>query len=865
MPINDQPIRPTSSMTSGAGLSSTVNALIERSNNAVVLVNKNESAIGNLADLSSDDKSSLVNAINELTSRLENGDLIADYVGLLRDLNTQNKTNIVAAINEVNNNVGPLSLLEIDEVTNVVSALNYLNDVVGQLGNIGDGDFDNIIDAVNSKVAKSGDTMTGALNFSLNDVTGKIFVGLDNSASSTNNSLELKTTKGIGFGPQFAGPSGTIPLGEASHFFDVTNGDATFRGLLTVEKAIETFSDINVRGTKIAFRNPTSGAELGSVGASGSNVTVTTRSGSTANVFTFNGRNLVLIDEPTIDAHATTKKYVDGKVAEQVTFSDETYYKKTGGLVSGNIEATGTIVSRSTGRVVNTHEIRQEVVNGPTYLKFGRLNDGVELGLLWYDPSTNTVRVRTNQINSQAKLYSFGNDGNLDLISSTGPTIDTHASTKKYVDERIAFVRQRPNQTGTQTLSTISDAGALAAKNKITVSDIDASGNPSSDSALFGDGVWRTIALNADDFVSKVSTSTQVVAASLTTRGNLTVDSSSTSRWQQLSLMKDGVNTGTIFADAGTETAPRVLGMRAHAKSGAEGAYKEITLNGDTGKTIFPGDINATGIIESSAPGATKFVGRSPAGNDAWAQFFANGGANSYVEFGQRLTGHGYIWVNGNQWTFDNSGGLTLPGNISASGSTWSAGDITAGANVWSRQGHFKRNSGERAAFRIVSGSELWIDYSDDNAVVFEGGASARLIGLNGAGWKWAINSDSGDAWFAGNISGFSDARTKKDIVKLEGALEKINRLRGVSFRKTFGDDGIQYGFIAQEVLEVVPDLVRETSDSDALKNVPGAKSLLSIDHGNGFSALIVEAIKELTAKVDRLEKENEELRKKVK
>ena len=862
MPINDQPIRPTSSMTAGAGLSSTVNALIERSNAAVVLVNKNEASIGNLSELSSDDKSSLVNAINELTSRLENGDLIADYVGLLRDLNTQNKTNIVAAINEVNNNVGPLSLLEIDEVTNVVSALNYLNEVVGQLGNIGDGDFDNIIDAINSKVARIGDTMTGALKFSLDSVSGQIFVGSDNAVSRTVNSLEIKTTKGVGFGPSTAG-SGTIPLNEASHFFDVTTGDATFRGALTVEKSIETLADVLIRGTKVAFRNPTSGAELGSIGASGSNITVTTRTGSTANVFTFNGRNLVLLDEPTLDAHASTKKYVDTKVAEQVSFSDDTYYKKVGGLISGNVEITGTLAVRSTGRVVNTHEIRQEVVNGPSYLKFGRLNDGVELGLLFYDPMTNTVRVRTNQINSQPKLYAFGNDGNLDLISSTGPTLDTHASTKKYVDERIAFVRQRPNQTGTQTLSTISDAGALAAKNKITAADIDAGGTPSSDSALFGDGVWRTIALNADDFVNKVATAEQVVAASLTTRGNLTVNSAAASRWQQLSFRQNGVNIATIFSDAGTETAGRVLGMRAHSKDNPVN-YKEITLDGDSGLTRFPGaitsaQIDSTGYIkttsffEANSSSATKFVGRSPAGQDAWVQMIANNGASSYAEFGHRSTGHGYFWCAGKQWNFYNSGTLEGPG------------DFVSGGNMWARAGHFKRNSGERAAFRIVSDRELYIDYSDDNGVGFEGGQSARMFGFNGAGWKWSINSDTGDAWFAGNISGFSDARTKKNVTSLENALDKVNRLRGVSYRRTFGDSGIQYGFIAQEVLEVVPDLVTETTESDALKNVPGAKSLYSLDHGNGFSALIVEAIKELSAKVDRLEKENEELRKKVK
>jgi hypothetical protein len=93
-----------------------------------------------------------------------------------------------------------------------------------------------------------------------------------------------------------------------------------------------------------------------------------------------------------------------------------------------------------------------------------------------------------------------------------------------------------------------------------------------------------------------------------------------------------------------------------------------------------------------------------------------------------------------------------------------------------------------------------------------------------------------------------SDISLKTNIKPLEGALEKIMQLQGVSF--TWKEDtsennlvGIKddIGFIAQQVQEVLPDLVR--------KNDNGLLSL----RDKGITALLVEAIKELKAEIDTL------------
>src|SRR5687768_5367909 len=59
----------------------------------------------------------------------------------------------------------------------------------------------------------------------------------------------------------------------------------------------------------------------------------------------------------------------------------------------------------------------------------------------------------------------------------------------------------------------------------------------------------------------------------------------------------------------------------------------------------------------------------------------------------------------------------------------------------------------------------------------------------------------------------FSDVRLKRNVSTLEGSLDKLLKLRGVTFEwkdpaKHVGRFGVQTGFIAQEVEKVFPDWV---------------------------------------------------------
>lgn len=107
-------------------------------------------------------------------------------------------------------------------------------------------------------------------------------------------------------------------------------------------------------------------------------------------------------------------------------------------------------------------------------------------------------------------------------------------------------------------------------------------------------------------------------------------------------------------------------------------------------------------------------------------------------------------------------------------------------------------------------------------------------------------------------IDGSSDERLKKNIFTIENALDMVLGLRGVRYEwkdtSRFGGQA-EIGFIAQEVNEVVPEVVRDNGE------------YLTINTKN-IVAVVVEAIKELSAnaeeyftRTERLEQEVADLR----
>ena len=115
------------------------------------------------------------------------------------------------------------------------------------------------------------------------------------------------------------------------------------------------------------------------------------------------------------------------------------------------------------------------------------------------------------------------------------------------------------------------------------------------------------------------------------------------------------------------------------------------------------------------------------------------------------------------------------------------------------------------------------------------------------------ITENDGDMHVKSNVVAFSttisDERLKKDIEKIEGALDKVEQLNGYTF--VYNNDGKKSaGVIAQEVEKVLPSAVQEKKLHFQMDGDVGLYKTVQYDQLHG---LLIEAIKELKAEIEEL------------
>lgn len=115
-----------------------------------------------------------------------------------------------------------------------------------------------------------------------------------------------------------------------------------------------------------------------------------------------------------------------------------------------------------------------------------------------------------------------------------------------------------------------------------------------------------------------------------------------------------------------------------------------------------------------------------------------------------------------------------------------------------------------------------------------------------------SFNNSNGQVNFGHNVTGNgngsfndvqirSDRRNKRNLVKLDNALDRLEALTGYLYEVQHPDDGwnTSVGLIAQDALVALPELV--TEDDDAISG----EKRLRLNY-NGVIALLVEGIKDL-------------------
>ena len=120
------------------------------------------------------------------------------------------------------------------------------------------------------------------------------------------------------------------------------------------------------------------------------------------------------------------------------------------------------------------------------------------------------------------------------------------------------------------------------------------------------------------------------------------------------------------------------------------------------------------------------------------------------------------------------------------------------------------------------------------------------------------VNGGFGCQW----IIAWSDERLKENIVDIGGSLDKINKLRPVTYnwkdREDSESDGLEYaGFIAQDVVNILPGTVR-IHDNDEYEG-----GLMTL-HYESITAYNTQAIQELSKIVDEKDARIKELEEKL-
>ena len=166
------------------------------------------------------------------------------------------------------------------------------------------------------------------------------------------------------------------------------------------------------------------------------------------------------------------------------------------------------------------------------------------------------------------------------------------------------------------------------------------------------------------------------------------------------------------------------------------------------------------------------------------------------------ITSTGSVGINQTSpnYTLDVGGNINFTGNLTQNGMAYGGGG---------------------------GGSSQWIGTTN---IYFNSGNVG--IGLTNPTSKLHVD---GNIYATGNVTAYSDKRTKTNLQIIDDALNKVSNLNGYTYEK----DGTKYtGLVAQEVLEVLPEAV-----------VGNEEDGYALAYGN-MVGILVEAIKELSNEV---------------
>jgi hypothetical protein len=330
--------------------------------------------------------------------------------------------------------------------------------------------------------------------------------------------------------------------------------------------------------------------------------------------------------------------------------------------------------------------------------------------------------------------------------------------------------------------------------------------------------------------------------------------------------------TGSLGSQGGTG------GTGSRGSQGGTGGTGSLGSQGGTGGTGSLGSQGGTGGTGSlGSQGGTGGTGSrgSQGGTGGTGSLGSQGGTGGTGSLGSQggTGGTGSLGSQGSQGAANASG---TTNRIAKFTNTTTLGNSLATDDGTSQ---ITLNGGAGAAYYIVNrtstsyqggyqwatgGTPKWYNYMQSgetgDVLKWFAGSSDKLFLANGAnilgvGVSPSYTLDVNGNAHATSFPTSSDLRFKKNIKPIENALQKIMKLRGVTYEWNEFINNIRdgytlntpvIGFIAQEIEQVLPELVNTWKLSD---DCPDARSL---DYPR-ITAVLTEAIKEQQAQINEL------------
>jgi hypothetical protein len=231
--------------------------------------------------------------------------------------------------------------------------------------------------------------------------------------------------------------------------------------------------------------------------------------------------------------------------------------------------------------------------------------------------------------------------------------------------------------------------------------------------------------------------------------------------------------------------------------------------------------------------------------------FFNNGSANNgTIQYIHSTSPQEMRFNSAGQYTFDVGGtekvrlrsdGKLLIGQTSVS-STEASGILCASAAIsGGGQGVITANDTSSNDF----GCGVVINKNSSTT-----SSSARFMQFYANNFGQPMGGIVGNGTENAQLATLSDERYKKNIKPLSGILEKVNKLKTISFDWKHKNESVKAGFIAQNVQEIFPEYVVDNIGNDESNKKMGTTGGMSA----GYIAILTAAIQELSAKVAALE-----------